>query len=275
MKKKKPIKEIWKPVVFDKKYVKSTRYEVSNWGRVRSFNKVSHGNILKGSRIEGYKILKLKLFKPETKENEGEINLLKSDISRLYTKRREFKRKKKPKFKIDRVTTSIKKREEKLRKLREKRLKKRTVNKAILFHQLVAKYFMPKPKPDETILAHLDYDKLNNSVENLKWMTREEHQKHIRKSPAVIAEKKERKYKQKYRTRTQGHKLNSTQVIHIKKLLNRGWTLRKIARKFGVSDMQIHRIKTGENWSHVKIPEEMEAKPEKPQQKEKVKNPFE
>jgi hypothetical protein len=27
--------------------------------------------------------------------------------------------------------------------------------------------------------------------------------------------------------------------------------LKALAKKFHVSDMQIHRIKTGENWSHV------------------------
>ena len=30
-------------------------------------------------------------------------------------------------------------------------------------------------------------------------------------------------------------------------------TLKAIAKKFNVSDMQIHRIKTKENWAHVKI----------------------
>jgi len=31
-------------------------------------------------------------------------------------------------------------------------------------------------------------------------------------------------------------------------------TLKEIAGKFNVSDMQIHRIKTGENWRHIKVP---------------------
>jgi uncharacterized protein YjcR len=38
-----------------------------------------------------------------------------------------------------------------------------------------------------------------------------------------------------------------------RKLLNGKTRLKMIAKQFGVSDMQIHRIKTGENWSHVKI----------------------
>jgi uncharacterized protein YjcR len=45
-------------------------------------------------------------------------------------------------------------------------------------------------------------------------------------------------------------------VIHIKKLLakpNRTTRLKMIAKQFGVSEMQISRIKSGENWSHIKV----------------------
>lgn len=257
MKPTKPTTETWKSIEFDFEYNKTTRYEISNWGRVRSFNKTSNGRILNGSKIEGYRILKLRLFRPKSEERQQDIVQLKADISRLYTKRREHLIHKKSKLTIDRLTTSIEKREQKLHKIQKKNLHKRVINVAPLFHQLVAKYFLPAPGPDETTLAHLDFDKLNNSVENLKWMTPEEHQKHIRKSPYVIAEKKERKYKQKYRTRKEGYKLDSTKVLHIKKLLKRNWTLRRIAKQYNVSDMQIHRIKTGENWSHIKLPTEV------------------
>jgi len=34
--------------------------------------------------------------------------------------------------------------------------------------------------------------------------------------------------------------------------LDEGKTLRKIAELFGVSDMQIFRIKKGLNWAHIK-----------------------
>ena len=36
-------------------------------------------------------------------------------------------------------------------------------------------------------------------------------------------------------------------------MLKNGKTLKYIGNKFGVSDMQIHRIKTGENWGSVKV----------------------
>lgn len=247
--------EIWKPVKIDVDCINKTRYEVSNFGRIRSFNKISNGRILKGSLTEGYRIIRLRLHSPRSEETLGEIDKMEEELARFYAKRRILEEEGAPPLTISRVNHSLKKRDEELRAFKRKDLKKRTIHHHFLFHRLVAEYFLPKPKPEETIVAHLDYEKLNNRADNLKWMNFEEHQEHIKKSPYVIAEKKQRKYTHKLRFKDKGWKLDSTQVMHIKMLLRRGWTLKRIARKFDVSDMQIHRIKTGENWSHVKIPE--------------------
>lgn len=45
-------------------------------------------------------------------------------------------------------------------------------------------------------------------------------------------------------------KLNSEDIKHIKKQIKLGIPLRRIAWIFGVSEMQINRIKTGENWGN-------------------------
>jgi hypothetical protein len=48
--------------------------------------------------------------------------------------------------------------------------------------------------------------------------------------------------------------LTEAQVLRIKKkLVNGKSTLKVIADQFGITDMQVHRIKTGENWGHVKV----------------------
>lgn len=47
-------------------------------------------------------------------------------------------------------------------------------------------------------------------------------------------------------------KLTIANVKKIRNLIAAGKTLKEIARTFGVSDMQIHRIKTGENWGNLK-----------------------
>jgi len=53
-------------------------------------------------------------------------------------------------------------------------------------------------------------------------------------------------------------KLNRKDILHIKKQIKLGMPLRKIAYVFGVSEMQINRIKTGENWGNgkrkIKVP---------------------
>jgi DNA invertase Pin-like site-specific DNA recombinase len=52
------------------------------------------------------------------------------------------------------------------------------------------------------------------------------------------------------------HKLNAVRVKEIKRMLNdkkKNYTLRKIATKFRISDMQVYRIKSGANWSQVKV----------------------
>lgn len=48
-------------------------------------------------------------------------------------------------------------------------------------------------------------------------------------------------------------KLTLKEVKHIKKLIKEEMPLNKIAKLFGVSEMQINRIKTGENWGNGKL----------------------
>ena len=57
-------------------------------------------------------------------------------------------------------------------------------------------------------------------------------------------------------TPEEGPKLTADKVKKIKLALFRSKkqpTLKMLAKQFKVSDMQIHRIKIGENWGHVKI----------------------
>jgi hypothetical protein len=57
-------KEKWTPIVIDVEGVeKPPRYEVSNFGRLRSFQNNEKGEIIKGSVIQGYKSLNIRLPK--------------------------------------------------------------------------------------------------------------------------------------------------------------------------------------------------------------------
>jgi len=120
-------------------------------------------------------------------------------------------------------------------------------------HKLVAAYFLPAPIPEEIYVIHLDFNKSNNFVNNLKWATREETYEHQQKNPSVL----EGREKIKGRCTSEGPKLNATQVMRLKKKLldpDRKTKLRIIAKQFGVSEMQLHRIRKGENWAHVQVP---------------------
>ncbi|HEY9169801.1 MAG TPA: HNH endonuclease [Lutibacter sp.] len=112
-------------------------------------------------------------------------------------------------------------------------------------HRLVAMLFLEK-RDDQKYVIHLDFDKLNNQVSNLKWVNKTEMFLHHKKNPKKIA----RIGKVTYSKLTEGR----VRIIK-KKMLdpNRKTRVRLIAKQFGVSEMQLYRIKSGENWGHIKI----------------------
>jgi hypothetical protein len=130
---------------------------------------------------------------------------------------------------------------------------KKMLNSHFFISKLVAENFIPKSSEDQVYVLHLDYCRTNDHVKNLKWATADEQLAHRRNSPHVI-QALERRTDQ--RTARDGHKLTLTRVMLIKKLLAnpvQKTRLKMIAKQFGVSEMQIRRIKSGENWGYVKI----------------------
>ncbi len=125
-------------------------------------------------------------------------------------------------------------------------------SRTFYIHKLVAQYFIPKETEDATFVIHKDYNKNNNYTDNLRWCTKDEVFEHQKSNPAVL----EARANQKGRKTDQGHKLSSTEVIRLKKKIfdpNRKSRLKIIAKQFGISEMQLYRIKSGENWGHVKV----------------------
>jgi hypothetical protein len=127
-------------------------------------------------------------------------------------------------------------------------------NKQIFVHKLVADYFAECPSNEHVYVIHHDYNKLNNHIDNLEWSTKDEMEQHQQKNPNVLKAREKRKESKPYK----GHKLNATQVKRLKKKIfdpNRKTRLKILAKQFGISEMQLYRIKSGENWSHVQIDE--------------------
>lgn len=126
-------------------------------------------------------------------------------------------------------------------------------NKNVFIYKLVAQYFIPKTSEEQVYVLHLDRIRDNDDIKNLKWATRAEMLEHSQNSPFV---KQARKKLHEHNLSADGKKLTVTKVILIKKLLANPKSktrLKMIAKQFGVSEMQIRRIKSGENWSQVKI----------------------
>jgi hypothetical protein len=129
-------------------------------------------------------------------------------------------------------------------------------HKHCFFYKLVAQYFIPKTSDDQAYVLHLNYNIRDDHVKNLQWATRPEMLAHGKKSPFVIEARKKQLAELRAKRQHQGNKLTSTQVMLLKKRLldpNRKTRLKILAKQFGVTTMTLQRIKTGENWGHIKI----------------------
>ena len=125
-------------------------------------------------------------------------------------------------------------------------------SKTFYVHKLVAEFFLTKENDNQTYVIHIDYNKKNNFFRNLKWADKNEMMAHQKENPIVI----ESREKQKGRMQIQGHKLNATQVMRLKMKINdpnRKTRLKMLAKQFGISEMQLYRIKSGENWGHIVV----------------------
>ena len=122
-------------------------------------------------------------------------------------------------------------------------------NKGTLYiHREMAQLFFKKPSTKHKYVIHRNHNKLDNNIKNLRWTTLEQMIDHQQGSPAKIA------YKEKQANKTEGLKLTATQVKKIKTILNnknRNITIKQLAKNYGVSEMTMYRIKSGENWGRV------------------------
>jgi hypothetical protein len=251
--------EEWKEVTFDFEYVNSLKIYISNYGRVKSESKLSSGRLLKGSLQDGYPIIRLKLFSERDKATEEKLQRYRTDIAALNKKisatlkelnscqneRREGQ--------LKRVITLEEKVLATLKKKYKKELaegeRRRTKNTAFLVHRMVATHFCHRPSQEHSVVIHQDFNKRNNRHTNLKWVTPAESVVHQQKSPAVIADKAQRLGRRAEHSK--GYKLTVTRVMILKKRLQEGKPLRLLAKQFKVTETQIKRIQSGENWADV------------------------
>ncbi len=261
-------KEIWKEYPLDLGFPTDFKIEFSNLGRIKTYSQLApEGNIIKGSLQSGFPIFRATFtdaLKPndakKLEEIDGEILELNSNIKDFQSTTELSKKSEEYKTKLQDLRKNrdalVKKRSQMNSKFRKK------VSKyvAILVHKAVAELFLEKPADkSKKFIIHLDFDKENNNIENLAWANQAELTNRQMKHPKVILNEFKKQFTEQ-KPNVKGSKLNEYDVLFIKNKLEKGGiTIKKLAHQFGVSDMQIHRIKTGENWSHVKTVSELKA----------------
>jgi hypothetical protein len=137
------------------------------------------------------------------------------------------------------------------------------------FYKLVAEYFIPKRSAKQVYVLHLDRDRSNDHVDNLRWATKAEMLRHSRKSPFVKAARK--RLLPLLWAKKGGRKLSEDQVLSLKQQLlapNSKTPVKTLALQYGISEMQIFRIRSGKNWGDVKVNNE---RPETQQPRKKRK----
>ncbi|MAP54225.1 HNH endonuclease [Altibacter sp.] len=125
-------------------------------------------------------------------------------------------------------------------------MKKSGKTDLVYVHRAVAALFLEEE--EKPYVIHKDYDKRNNLPSNLAYVDKMELAAHNKKNPLVIKAKKKAQLNPKY------SKLSPGKVRMIKRKIfdpNRKTRMRLIAKQFGISEMQLYRIKSGENWGHI------------------------
>lgn len=140
-------------------------------------------------------------------------------------------------------------------------------NKAIFLSREVATAFLKKPSPKHRYVIHKDHNYLNDHVDNLKWATQKEHRAHTALSPRSVKAREKKAITKSAHSKV----LTEKSVTNLKRMIwdpKRKLSYRQLAEKFGVSEMQIYRIKTGEFWYHIRV----ENEPAHPKYKKNLSN---
>lgn len=106
-------------------------------------------------------------------------------------------------------------------------------SKKFYVHRLVAYHFIGKPENDSMTVNHKDGDKQNNNASNLEWVTQKENNRHAR-NMGLCDMNGENNPMCKYPDEL---------VEEIRQLYATGqYSQAALARKYGISHMQINRI---------------------------------
>lgn len=250
--------EIWKEVTLKSPFEEKFKLYVSNYGQIKKYSKISaKETILRQPLTEGYPSFNISFVGKITIEEQEYFSTIRKHIDDLKKVIKELmkelslcdgknalyydllKKIEENQSLLDTIKTNYR------AKYKSHEIKRKKTYGS-LTHRLVALHFLEKPREDQKFVAHLDFDKTNNHHSNLKWMSQVENSEHQRKSPYVIKAKE----KAILEPRISNQKLSESQVMIIKKRINEDVPLRKLAKRFKISETQLLRIKRGINWKN-------------------------
>lgn len=108
-------------------------------------------------------------------------------------------------------------------------------------HRLVAETFIPNPN-NFPCVNHIDGDKLNNSINNLEWVTYSENSKH---SIYILDNKKPPKHKGE---NNHFSKHNEKEIEELRKKRKMGYTLKQLANEYNYTIGHICNICNYKSW---------------------------
>lgn len=246
------IKEVWKSIKLSKNNSSNFKLEVSNLGNLRSATNTNKVTLLKGSTINGYKILKYSLFNEPDEKVQKQLVRLKKKVTSLQKILKTAQTNNLPSEEIKQIDAELIDQKLKLKQKSEASLKSRKTHHHILFHKAVAQYFLPKPAKEQQFVTHLDYNKLNNAATNLAYMSQAQLTLHNKKNPTVIAQM-EKLRSTAFIQKSKISRLTITSVKQIRKLVLQKKSVASLAKQFNVSETQIRRIAKNENWKNVHL----------------------
>lgn len=118
--------------------------------------------------------------------------------------------------------------------------------KCVYVHRLVAKAFICNPE-NKPHVNHKNFNKQDNRVDNLEWVTEKENNQHARAAGRIVVKN------HFYGESTPNARLNNAAVAEIRSAPRRRGIITRLAAKFGVSNSAISRVIKKVTWAAVSI----------------------